>query len=50
MFFFFKPKTAYEMLGSLVGSEMCISGGAGGPSHDMLLEPGTLEDVPHGTA
>ena len=25
MFFFFKQKTAYEMLRSLVGSEMCIS-------------------------
>ena len=24
MFFFFKQKTAYEMLRSLVGSEMCI--------------------------
>ncbi len=24
MFFFFKQKTAYEVLGSLVGSEMCI--------------------------
>ena len=24
IFFFFKQKTAYEMLRSLVGSEMCI--------------------------
>ena len=24
VFFFFKQKTAYEMLRSLVGSEMCI--------------------------
>ena len=24
MFFFFKQKTAYELLRSLVGSEMCI--------------------------
>ena len=24
LFFFFKQRTAYEMLGSLVGSEMCI--------------------------
>ena len=24
LFFFFKQKTAYEMLRSLVGSEMCI--------------------------
>src|SRR5678815_5878337 len=32
MFFFFKQKTAYEMLRSLVGSEMCIrdSGITGG--------------------
>ena len=26
-FFFFKQKTAYEVLGSLVGSEMCIRDG-----------------------
>ena len=32
VFFFFKQKTAYEMLRSLVGSEMCIrdSGGTDG--------------------
>ncbi len=27
VFFFFKQKTAYEMLRSLVGSEMCIRTG-----------------------
>jgi len=29
VFFFFKQKTAYEMLRSLVGSEMCIRDRAG---------------------
>jgi hypothetical protein len=29
-FFFFKRKTAYEMLRSLVGSEMCIETGIAG--------------------
>ena len=36
-FFFFKQKTAYEMLRSLVGSEMCIrdrAGGGGETGHD----------------
>ena len=28
LFFFFKQKTAYEMLRSLVGSEMCIETGS----------------------
>ncbi len=31
VFFFFKQKTAYEMLRSLVGSEMCIR-----DSHGLL--------------
>eukprot|EP00658_Telonema_sp_P-2_P064036 TRINITY_DN528_c0_g1_i25.p1 TRINITY_DN528_c0_g1~~TRINITY_DN528_c0_g1_i25.p1 ORF type:complete len:113 (-),score=28.35 TRINITY_DN528_c0_g1_i25:958-1296(-) len=48
-FFFFKQKTAYEMLRSLVGSEMCIRdryqrrvrGGDSG-THDVVDEaPGT---------
>ncbi len=30
VFFFFKQKTAYEMLRSLVGSEMCIKTGLPG--------------------
>eukprot|EP00658_Telonema_sp_P-2_P035096 TRINITY_DN25572_c0_g1_i2.p1 TRINITY_DN25572_c0_g1~~TRINITY_DN25572_c0_g1_i2.p1 ORF type:complete len:112 (-),score=34.46 TRINITY_DN25572_c0_g1_i2:11-346(-) len=40
MFFFFKQKTAYEMLRSLVGSEMCIrdshqSSSPSAASHDV---------------
>ena len=31
VFFFFKQKTAYEMLRSLVGSEMCIRDSREGP-------------------
>eukprot|EP00658_Telonema_sp_P-2_P005993 TRINITY_DN12273_c0_g1_i3.p1 TRINITY_DN12273_c0_g1~~TRINITY_DN12273_c0_g1_i3.p1 ORF type:complete len:239 (+),score=69.92 TRINITY_DN12273_c0_g1_i3:49-765(+) len=34
LFFFFKQKTAYEMLRSLVGSEMCIR-----DSHDIATKP-----------
>ena len=34
-FFFFKQKTAYEMLRSLVGSEMCIRDSLKGLGHDM---------------
>src|SRR5678815_2388418 len=42
-FFFFKQKTAYEMLRSLVGSEMCI--------RDRLTSPGELgADVAFGSA
>ncbi len=37
VFFFFKQKTAYEMLRSLVGSEMCIRGGRPAPA--MLPVP-----------
>ena len=33
-FFFFKQKTAYEMLRSLVGSEMCIRDRVG-PAHQL---------------
>eukprot|EP00658_Telonema_sp_P-2_P043796 TRINITY_DN31693_c0_g1_i1.p1 TRINITY_DN31693_c0_g1~~TRINITY_DN31693_c0_g1_i1.p1 ORF type:complete len:116 (-),score=33.09 TRINITY_DN31693_c0_g1_i1:3-350(-) len=38
-FFFFKQKTAYEMLRSLVGSEMCIRDRAGGavPQDDAAV-------------
>ena len=40
-FFFFKQKTAYEMLRSLVGSEMCI--------RDSFLGRGEIVDAgPHG--
>eukprot|EP00658_Telonema_sp_P-2_P028019 TRINITY_DN21552_c0_g1_i1.p1 TRINITY_DN21552_c0_g1~~TRINITY_DN21552_c0_g1_i1.p1 ORF type:complete len:362 (-),score=99.06 TRINITY_DN21552_c0_g1_i1:91-1176(-) len=39
LFFFFKQKTAYEMLRSLVGSEMCIRDRA------MLKEPGKLSEM-----
>ena len=40
VFFFFKQKTAYEMLRSLVGSEMCIrdrNTGAGGSRTSVPL-------------
>ena len=52
LFFFFKQKTAYEMLRSLVGSEMCIrdrymermyTGEWGGTM--CLTEPGAGSDV-----
>ena len=36
-FFFFKQKTAYEMLRSLVGSEMCIR-----DSDELLLLNGAI--------
>ena len=36
--FFFKQKTAYEMLRSLVGSEMCIRDSV---KHDDALEVGS---------
>ena len=47
MFFFFKQKTAYEMLRSLVGSEMCIR-----DSDDLIqaveeLRPEELLDLEH---
>ena len=41
-FFFFKQKTAYELLRSLVGSEMCIRDRpylADGTPVDMVLNP-----------
>eukprot|EP00658_Telonema_sp_P-2_P054482 TRINITY_DN43347_c0_g1_i1.p1 TRINITY_DN43347_c0_g1~~TRINITY_DN43347_c0_g1_i1.p1 ORF type:complete len:128 (-),score=45.54 TRINITY_DN43347_c0_g1_i1:200-583(-) len=34
-FFFFKQKTAYEMLRSLVGSEMCIRDSCKGPGGNI---------------
>ena len=40
LFFFFKQKTAYEMLRSLVGSEMCIRD----RGLLALIEPGV---IPH---
>src|SRR5678815_186583 len=42
-FFFFKQKTAYEMLRSLVGSEMCIRDRHGGERRAVRLEV----DRPH---
>ena len=38
MFFFFKQKTAYEMLRSLVGSEMCIRDRGPGPVAPCCIE------------
>ncbi len=38
IFFFFKQKTAYEMLRSLVGSEMCIRDRTTGVSNPILHE------------
>ena len=40
-FFFFKKKTAYEIMPSLVGSEMCIRDRYGIKDHHIL----TLKDV-----
>mgnify|MGYP007068954631 CR=1 FL=1 len=40
IFFFFKQKTAYEMLRSLVGSEMCIR-----DRHDVLRAKHLVEDA-----
>eukprot|EP00658_Telonema_sp_P-2_P050670 TRINITY_DN38697_c0_g1_i1.p1 TRINITY_DN38697_c0_g1~~TRINITY_DN38697_c0_g1_i1.p1 ORF type:complete len:132 (+),score=52.73 TRINITY_DN38697_c0_g1_i1:4-399(+) len=40
IFFFFKQKTAYEMLRSLVGSEMCIR-----DSHKTALTKHTLNPI-----
>mgnify|MGYP002681986341 CR=1 FL=1 len=37
LFFFFKQKTAYEMLRSLVGSEMCIRDSASSGASEHLL-------------
>ena len=39
--FFFKQKTAYEMLRSLVGSEMCIRDRSSNPSGLAFRLPGT---------
>ena len=42
VFFFFKQKTAYEMLRSLVGSEMCI--------RDSIGTCGDRADIDHRSA
>ena len=39
-FFFFKQKTAYEMLRSLVGSEMCIRDRGNGGALDFEMNDG----------
>src|SRR5450756_681535 len=39
-FFFFKQKTAYEIMPSLVGSEMCIR-----DRYQVLLDPGKVASV-----
>ena len=51
-FFFFKQKTAYEMLRSLVGSEMCIRDRLGRPAEALaayrralLNEPDDLSTI-----
>ena len=46
-FFFFKQKTAYEMLRSLVGSEMCIRDSDFTPEEaaDFRREASTLENT-----
>ena len=38
LIFFFKQKTAYEVLRSLVGSEMCIRDILGAPQADGVIE------------
>ncbi len=43
-FFFFKQKTAYEMLRSLVGSEMCMRDRTTGVSLHSPVCPGTHLD------
>eukprot|EP00658_Telonema_sp_P-2_P032747 TRINITY_DN2416_c0_g1_i1.p1 TRINITY_DN2416_c0_g1~~TRINITY_DN2416_c0_g1_i1.p1 ORF type:complete len:100 (-),score=24.07 TRINITY_DN2416_c0_g1_i1:82-381(-) len=43
-FFFFKQKTAYEMLRSLVGSEMCIRDSMGTKGIVATCATGTLPD------
>ena len=42
VFFFFKQKTAYEMLRSLVGSEMCIRDRS---DANPMIEPSGLSEV-----
>src|SRR5674536_395620 len=37
LFFFFKQKTAYEMLRSLVGSEICIRDSKGTKANDTFM-------------
>src|SRR5428012_25137 len=38
-FFFFKQKTAYEIMPSFVGSEMCIRDSPGGSGHHATADP-----------
>eukprot|EP00658_Telonema_sp_P-2_P015569 TRINITY_DN16004_c0_g1_i2.p1 TRINITY_DN16004_c0_g1~~TRINITY_DN16004_c0_g1_i2.p1 ORF type:complete len:155 (-),score=20.76 TRINITY_DN16004_c0_g1_i2:144-608(-) len=45
-FFFFKQKTAYEMLRSLVGSEMCIRDRCSGRLQLSKLHPAEAQDTP----
>ena len=45
MFFFFKQKTAYEMLRSLVGSEMCIRDRYRGSEYVVDFLPKTKIEV-----
>eukprot|EP00658_Telonema_sp_P-2_P058332 TRINITY_DN46800_c0_g1_i2.p1 TRINITY_DN46800_c0_g1~~TRINITY_DN46800_c0_g1_i2.p1 ORF type:complete len:123 (-),score=43.50 TRINITY_DN46800_c0_g1_i2:81-449(-) len=45
MFFFFKQKTAYEMLRSLVGSEMCIRDRISMPSVVIKLSSGLNKTI-----
>ena len=46
MFFFFKQKTAYEMLRSLVGSEMCIRDRLYSLGYRFGILPGTFISEP----
>ena len=50
VFFFFKQKTAYEMLRSLVGSEMCIRDRANTEQWAVADENGKFEirNIPRG--
>src|SRR5450756_1819309 len=51
-FFFFKQKTAYEIMPSLVGSEMCIrdSGYAVADHRTIRTDLGTMDDLADLTA
>ncbi len=47
-FFFIRQKTAYELLRSLVGSEMCIRDGRGAAAHGdpAVVHPGSSGALP----
>eukprot|EP00658_Telonema_sp_P-2_P066722 TRINITY_DN55689_c0_g1_i3.p1 TRINITY_DN55689_c0_g1~~TRINITY_DN55689_c0_g1_i3.p1 ORF type:complete len:108 (+),score=28.41 TRINITY_DN55689_c0_g1_i3:53-376(+) len=49
-FFFFKQKTAYEMLRSLVGSEMCIRDSHRSLWEDLLASVRRFRWLPQGCA